>query len=557
MSVNAPTPKISGGFLLGISVLSLMVSSGASARVVKPGYAVAAEDYTNELEHRLYFIKSFCMTDDETIDVGRTVFDKHMKKNISCGDLSRDTAPYITQKPPADLRPNSTDCSHCRSAEVKLPVSPPAELSEIIAHVPACSPKEEIPISSCMGDFAKNLVLGPIGSVLVGGAKGGKSSCLTELVTGLVQSVMASIEGLWDLAKVGAQAVGDLGHSIGRWLHLTKPLNKSAQSAQLLSKTSKSGVDEFKAHPIDFVKKLWNGLWKMMAELIRTNYGCEDWEGVPHLPGSKCVKPGQAFDCASCDSKINSICGVIGFVGGSFIQVETILGYLGGEAAALTKFGVNTARLAEVDKFGAIGKVAGRMAKATKTVSKPTLTALKRASLVLRDGRQEVSAFVKVVSKAALSKWEKLTQIPAAQAVLKLAQTKAGKVAVKVIDAPVKLTIKTTKLGVKFLTASIDSFKGGFAKGFAKGSTRLEKGMRLPGSVASHLAPKPLEVVSVSVESVDEAIEKGKSIYVIGDPQDAPQVEKNLSDSGTPFKKKVMEEGSEYGVIEGASGPCH
>jgi hypothetical protein len=111
---------------------------------------------------------------------------------------------------------------------------------------------------------------------------------------------------------------------------------------------SDSQLDQFIAHPVDYIYNMGKNLIHMMVEGISTRYGCAEWTGVPHL--SECVRP-MSFSCANCNEKLNMICGVAGYLGGNFVS-----NFFTGGAVAAAQI---TAKIARAATFSVVRKVPG------------------------------------------------------------------------------------------------------------------------------------------------------------------------------------------------------
>lgn len=191
-----------------------------------------------------------------------------------------------------------------------------------------------------------------------------KSDCLTELVAGILKDIWSNVEGVWDLAKMGAGWAKD--KAVSSWKYFTHAEDKTSDSALLASQQSESWIKNFIKHPLDSLKKMGEGLYNMVAGAIKDSFMCAKWEGQPHL--SKCLAPQtQAWSCATCDQKINSICGVAGFAAG-----EIAVAYLTGGALNLGKAATKTVGVGR-----ALSKISETLPKFSKLKKLSKVTSLK------------------------------------------------------------------------------------------------------------------------------------------------------------------------------------
>ena len=138
----------------------------------------------------------------------------------------------------------------------------------------------------------------------------GTGSCLSNIGKAIWDNLWDTVKGLYNLAGMGLSWVGDqLGSLWGA---------EDATSTRGIAATevSDSQLDQFLAHPIDYIYNMGARFMQMIGEGISSRYGCAEWTGVPHL--SECISP-MSWECANCNEKLNMVCGVTGYIGANFI----------------------------------------------------------------------------------------------------------------------------------------------------------------------------------------------------------------------------------------------
>lgn len=149
----------------------------------------------------------------------------------------------------------------------------------------------------------------------------GQSDCMSEFIAGVLNDIWANVEGVWELGKLAVK--GAKSAIVSSWEWATGVEDKTSDAAHLASKQSDSSLKMFAKDPAGFLKKVGIEIWNMLSKSVQNNFGCEEWKGVPHM--SACLKPLSSWGCASCNQKMNAVCGVAGVLGG-----EVVVAYLTG-----------------------------------------------------------------------------------------------------------------------------------------------------------------------------------------------------------------------------------
>lgn len=184
-----------------------------------------------------------------------------------------------------------------------------------------------------------------------------QSDCLTELIAGVLKDIWSNVEGVWDLLKMGAGWAKD--KVVSGWKAFHQAEDKTSDSALAASQQSESWIKTFISSPGSALKKMGEDLYNLVAQGVKDSFMCAKWEGQPHI--SKCLSPQhEAWSCATCDQKINSICGVGGFAAG-----EIAVAYLTGGALSLGKAAIKSG-VGTVSVSAKLSKMLPKLSKTTK-----------------------------------------------------------------------------------------------------------------------------------------------------------------------------------------------
>lgn len=334
----------------------------------------------------------------------------------------------------------------------------------------------------------------------------GKSTCAVEFINGVIKDIFSNAEAIWDLAKMTGRGIKNA--AVKGWDFLFGVEDKASDAAHAASKLKPGMFEMFKKDPWGFIKELSVSIWEDMNKAIKENFACGKWSGAPHF--SKCLAPLSTWDCATCDQRINAVCGVGGILGG-----EVLIAYLtGGAANVLGKVGGKGAQL--FSKAGAyVLRIAPKVSKVpivAKTVARITVVAEK----TLATGRKVIS--------------HKTVQA-VRQAGLKTAQgVKKGAKAV-VSTAPVKITLKVMKGAASPVTAYVGLLDDAFRVGMKHSDQALKFGKtKLSHILSANKAAQGLDEVVVhlnQVEAISHDVLKAR-----------------LKKEGVPFEEIVMKDGT-------------
>jgi hypothetical protein len=226
-----------------------------------------------------------------------------------------------------------------------------------------------------------------------------KSNCASETVAGILKDFWSNLTGIWDLAKMTVKGTKNL--AIKTWKHFSSVEDKTSEAALLASTQSDSSFALFKKDPAAFMKLMASSIVTMIDKSIKENFGCEKWEGKPHL--SKCVTPMSNWSCASCDQKTNAICGVAGV-----LADEILVAWLSGGVVTIgskvaSKGALTISKLNEVmiTSLPKLKKVELGIATASKASVAPIVKSFQFAEkIIASQSSQRILNFVKTKGSA-------------------------------------------------------------------------------------------------------------------------------------------------------------
>jgi hypothetical protein len=364
-----------------------------------------------------------------------------------------------------------------------------------------------------------------------------KNSCLTEIINGAIVDIWANIEGLWTLLK-GAGKLAAFG-----WKSMWGIEDKSTDAMHAALGQTGDAIAMFIKNPIAFLKQMVSGLIDYTNEAIKNNFGCEKWSGTPHF--STCLQPMPSWSCATCNQRINAVCGVAGALGG-----EVLLAFATGGTVAAVKGGVTATKAGVATAKGAV--------KATKAYAKTAAAARSATAAVgkafaktgIKSGLRIAAQDVAKKARAVLS--SKAAKAIAAQAAkagkgMKYAATIAGK-GIKTVanKKPVKIALISAKPGAKeaaqeikdvttpvrwYLKQMDNAYKAGFNAVDTK-LTKAAQGAKMTEEVAkAKILESDIEDIKLHV-SADDA-----------PTTSAASVEQKLKDNGYTYKTEKTPDG--------------
>lgn len=218
--------------------------------------------------------------------------------------------------------------------------------------------------NQCMGGLACNLLTSVIplaGAVrntfrehpMFASCGPSGSNCFSNIGKAIWDNLWDTVVGLYDLASMGISWAADQLGSLFA--------SEDATSSRGIAATevSESQLSQFLADPIAYLYTVGSQLMGMIADSISSRYGCAEWTGQPHV--SECTRP-MSWECASCDEKLNMVCGVTGYVGATIVTT-----FFTGGATAVAQIGsklATTSVIAVARNIPGASRIAATMATA-------------------------------------------------------------------------------------------------------------------------------------------------------------------------------------------------
>lgn len=354
-------------------LLSLLIISS----LLLPSYPVLAETAKSspekiiaELEDLGSVYEKKCLPKDKS----EASIKKHHEKN----GLSEECWKMITrinhledqlQKVKAELEQKSScENGNCKQKDGTL-TSQISDLSKV-NQAPMCTAERKQEIKNTCNDELTCVMAGSITSfagyglekILPSSMKPkncnlGDDNCVTQLVTGFISAAITFFKGSWELLKMAGGAIGKKVSNL--WHSVVGAEDHSSTSQLALAKASEDkGV--FDSLTNDFpgtMKKIWQTFVASSKEWLKHDIFCQKWEGIPHTPGAKCLRPSEGFDCISCKTMVNGMCAFSGA-----LIAEVVPAFLTGGIFTAVKYGVSGA-----SKVSKLFKVSDATMKTIKT----------------------------------------------------------------------------------------------------------------------------------------------------------------------------------------------
>ena len=170
-----------------------------------------------------------------------------------------------------------------------------------------------------------------------------KSDCLSELIAGILKNLWVNTNSFWSILKIVSKTtLISIKKTIISWVDFIDPINKHADSALAACNINKDSLKLFMSDAKMAIMKMSNDIYQLIAKGIKESFMCKKWAAQPHL--SQCLIPqDEPWMCASCDQKINSICGVAGFAAGEIAVAYVTGGVLNLGKSAIDSVGITSA----------------------------------------------------------------------------------------------------------------------------------------------------------------------------------------------------------------------
>lgn len=375
----------------------------------------AAKDLQREMETDVGTFKKVC---SDGVQEAEKLHCKNLALRVK---KSEALLPKLLARVDSLLKPE--DCVNCSSAQ-KTKTLNLAAVPKVPAENLQCTEQDKKQrADKCFEDvkcvMKSTLMSAPLAAMEAFGKKpsgclSSQNSCLTNVVSALIDSLVSLVTGLWDLLNIAYDWTGKKLTQF--WSYLTKVEDKTSDAQHMLNKMSAKDVKEVKQNPIQWITSLATNIWKGLGDWMKEDIFCEKWSGIPRA--SQCIQPSRGFDCMSCRTMITGTCSVAGVIiaevvpalltGGS-VNLVSKAGSAGAKAfsnfikvsKSYKKVVSVVDKLADVRAIKLIGKGTEATTKVIKIATKPISQATKISMEVVSSGYK---AMVKTKGYQSLSK---------------------------------------------------------------------------------------------------------------------------------------------------------
>lgn len=313
--------------------------------------------------------------------------------------------------------------------------------------------------NQCMGQFGCTLfaISNPL-TALIGGMgrlAGQKNSCLSKglssaqnclasVMKGIFDSLWGLLSLIWDIGKAAVR-------SAGQWLGIVKKHEASSSEKLMAAQQAGPGfIRRFVSNPIKTITDMGKTMYAGIKLAAMESYGCEKWSGAKFV--SRCVRPMTNWNCATCNQKMQVMCGVGGFAVGE-IGTAMLTGGLaaGGKAVALSA----GRAIRKAARGGKMSRMASTTIKAIPRGAEG-LAAISRGSAALARGAGRA---LTVVEKQAIRAWNAVETSRSSRAIQQAAgavsRSAAGQ-ATRIALKPVTMYLEALEHAAEFGFKTVD-----------------------------------------------------------------------------------------------------
>lgn len=409
-----------------------------------------------ELEERIDTFLSLCSEDADPKELPPT-------PEYSCSLEAEVLGPIIEKfEKEGSLTPASEVAANCAEHPGVIPRSIVDNFTEDLTGELQCR-KEDVEFyeQSCAEEFQCNLIRSgisasevfpdmvekPIREFLESKAMGAsdtkhcldenRSNCLTEVWTALVANITDTMSSLWSLAKTGWNSLWNLSDFFDR----------KSDELQVAASQKKEDVVSFWRSPGEWMYKKFDGLKESVEDWMKESVFCQEWQGTPHMPDSKCVRPLETFGCINCGDMTNAFCAAAGVLVSEIGLVIATAG-TGTAVSIAAHMGVKAAGKAALKVSAKVASVAPKMSKLSRAgASTGKMSKVTTKAKVLAEASVEASRVIVRISS------EKLTHAKELIGKYKdgLLNSRAAQVTLKAVDvasAPMIVLDKAAEMGI-------------------------------------------------------------------------------------------------------------
>ncbi len=336
--------------------------------------------------------------------------------------------------------------------------------------------------------------------------------CLQNVIKGIFDSLWSLLSLVWDVGKAGLR-------SLGEWTGLIQKQEKSSSERLMAAQQAGPGfIRRFIDNPGSVMQSMITAMYEGIKTAAMSSYGCEQWSGAPFV--SRCLKPMTNWDCASCQQKLQLMCGVAGFAVG-----EIGTAFLTGGLVSGAKF-IGSAVINGVRAGARAGRYSKLATTVIRTIPKPPAAAVRAANAMADATRVVMTAS----QRKAIKSFEALTTSRQAR-VLRVSKRKISRhivtrttglvlrpigMYIEAMDKAFMAGMRTTDNAITVAGANISRAANGAEA--AKGLPELNAA--IPTEARASIVLNDREVAAIT--RTDDAVEAAQDTAKVAPPVETP-----------------------------------
>ncbi len=339
--------------------------------------------------------------------------------------------------------------------------------------------------------------------------------CLQNVIKGIFDSLWSLLSLVWDIGKAAIRSVGE-------WTGLIQRQERSSSERLMAAQQAGPGfIRRFISNPGQVMQQMITAMYEGIKTAAMNSYGCEQWTGAPFV--SRCLRPMTNWNCATCQQKLQLMCGVAGFaigeIGTSFLT--------GGLASGARVIGTAVVRGvqagARASRFSTLAR------NVIRTIPRPPAAAVRAAGRVV----EATAVVMTATQRAAVRSFEALAASRPTRAI----RTAAGAVSrsivgqttrfilrpigfyIEALDNAFMAGMRTADAGIAVVATTVNRTAGAadagrVAEAGAQGLPELNAAIPPEARATVTLAPDEVTALSRADDVVDGAEGAGDAIRV-------------------------------------------
>ena len=268
--------------------------------------------------------------------------------------------------------------------------------------------------------------------------------CLQNVIKGIFDSLWSLLSLVWDIGKAAIRSVGE-------WTGLIQRQERSSSERLMAAQQAGPGfIRRFIANPGAVMQQMITAMYEGIKTAAMNSYGCEQWTGAPFV--SRCLRPMTNWNCATCQQKLQLMCGVAGFaigeIGTSFLT--------GGLASGARVIG--TAVIRGVQAGARASRFSTLARNVIRTIPRPPAAVVRAAGAVV----EATAVVMTATQRAAVRSFETLAASRPTRAI----RTAAGAVSRSIVG-------QTTRFVLRPIGFYIEALDNAFMAGMRTGDNAI------------------------------------------------------------------------------------